>query len=85
MGNINNPSGVDEFVEYEFYDHLIALCGPYNIIGRSCVVHQDEDDYGLGNHDDSKTTGHAGARVACGVIGLSDKFSFEFWSRVKES
>jgi len=68
-------------VEYDIEDKLVGLCGPNSVIGRSCVVHQDEDDLGLGGFEDSKTTGHAGARVACGVIGLSDKFNFEFWKR----
>ena len=39
------------------------------LYGRSVIVHEDEDDYGRGVHDDSKTTGHSGARIACGVIG----------------
>lgn len=43
-------------------------------MGRSCVVHAGEDDLGEGNHSDSKTTGHSGARVACGVIGLTNSF-----------
>lgn len=30
------------------------------------------DDLGRGDFPDSKTTGHAGARVACGVIGRSN-------------
>ena len=34
----------------------------------------DEDDLGRGGHEDSKTTGHAGARLACGTIGLSGPF-----------
>ena len=37
--------------------------------GRSIIVHADEDDLGLGDHEDSKTTGHSGARIACSVIG----------------
>jgi Cu-Zn family superoxide dismutase len=41
------------------------------ILGRSIIIHQDEDDLGLGTHDDSKTTGHSGARIACSVIGIS--------------
>jgi Cu-Zn family superoxide dismutase len=41
------------------------------ILGRSIIIHQDEDDLGLGNHEDSKTTGHSGARIACSVIGIS--------------
>ena len=67
LGNIvalkNGEARVD------IVDNLIKLRGKNSIIGRSLVVHEDEDDLGKGGHDDSKTTGHAGARVACGVIG----------------
>lgn len=41
------------------------------ILGRSIIIHEDEDDCGMGNFDDSKTTGHSGARIACSVIGIS--------------
>jgi Cu-Zn family superoxide dismutase len=37
--------------------------------GRSIIVHADEDDLGLGGHDDSHTTGHSGSRIACAIIG----------------
>jgi superoxide dismutase, Cu-Zn family len=50
---------------------LIKLDGAISVIGRSFVVHKDMDDLGLGPYPDSKTTGHSGARVACGVIGIS--------------
>ncbi len=40
-----------------------------DLYGRSVIVHEDEDDYGMGTHEDSKTTGHSGARIACAVIG----------------
>ena len=45
------------------------LYGAYSVLGRSCVLHADEDDLGRGGHKLSKTTGNAGARIACGVIG----------------
>ena len=37
--------------------------------GRSLIVHADEDDLGLGGHEDSATTGNSGARIACSIIG----------------
>lgn len=36
------------------------------------VAHDELDDLGKGGHSDSKTTGHAGGRVACGVIGRAN-------------
>lgn len=75
MGNVEADGKSDTTYVYE--DALIQLTGPHTIIGRSVVTHADEDDLGKGGHDDSKTTGHAGARVACGVIGLSAPFEFE--------
>ena len=40
-----------------------------DLLGRSVIVHADEDDLGLGGHEDSKSTGHSGARIACAIIG----------------
>jgi Cu-Zn family superoxide dismutase len=56
---------------YERTDHLVSLFGKYSVVGRSCVVHEDEDDLGRGNFEDSKTTGHSGRRIACGIIALT--------------
>lgn len=55
-------------------DKLIRLFGDDSVLGRSCVVHEGKDDLGRGEFADSKTTGHSGARVACGIIGLSSEF-----------
>ncbi len=40
-----------------------------DLLGRSVIVHKDADDYGKGGFDDSLTTGHAGARLVCAIIG----------------
>jgi superoxide dismutase, Cu-Zn family len=70
LGNIE--ADADGNVDATLTDSLISLKGAHSIIGRSIIVHADEDDLGKGGFPDSLTTGHAGARVACGVIGLSE-------------
>ena len=55
-------------------DSYIKLRGTKsNIIGRSVVIHANEDDLGMGGYEDSLTTGHAGTRITCAVIGYSKK------------
>jgi Cu-Zn family superoxide dismutase len=71
MGNIFSDG---KLAEIDYVDKLITLVGENTIIGRSVVVHEGEDDLGKGGHEDSKTTGHAGARLGCGVIGASGPF-----------
>ncbi|KAF7548628.1 hypothetical protein G7Z17_g6928 [Cylindrodendrum hubeiense] len=39
---------------------------------RTVVVHAGTDDLGKGGHELSATTGNAGLRPACGVIGISN-------------
>lgn len=69
LGNIEaDNSGI---ANINITDTLISLNGPNSIIGRTIVVHADVDDLGLGGHELSKTTGNAGARIGCGVIGFS--------------
>lgn len=41
-----------------------------SIIGRMIVIHKDPDDLGKGNTIESSTTGSAGERIACAVIGI---------------
>ncbi|XP_071952784.1 superoxide dismutase [Cu-Zn]-like [Antedon mediterranea] len=50
-------------------DDLVSLWGMNSVYGRAFVIHADEDDLGDGGYDDSLTTGHAGSRLACCVIG----------------
>eukprot|EP01084_Bolivina_argentea_P001419 2615_1 len=70
LGNIvANKEGNATF---ELVDELVQLNGENSVLGRSVVVHAGEDDLGKGGFEDSLITGHAGARVACGVIGLSE-------------
>ena len=52
-------------------DSLVKLIGPESVLGRTIVVHSGTDDLGKGGHEQSKITGNAGARPACGVIGIA--------------
>ncbi|XP_046447099.1 superoxide dismutase [Cu-Zn]-like [Daphnia pulex] len=68
LGNIvANESGV---ATVDIKDCLLSISGVNGIIGRTVVVHADPDDFGKGGHELSKVTGNAGARVACGIIGI---------------
>ena len=58
-----------------FTDSLISLFGANSIVGRSVVVQAGQDDLGKGvgsAAEESKKTGNAGGRNACGVIGLTN-------------
>ena len=68
LGNVKaNEKGV---VKTSFTDHQLKLKGKYNIVGRSCIVHEDKDDLGKGGDEESLKTGNAGKRILCGVIGI---------------
>jgi Cu-Zn family superoxide dismutase len=70
LGNIISKNGVAKGI---LIDKILSLDfkNPACIIGRMIIIHEDEDDLGLGENDESLKTGNAGKRVACGVIGLS--------------
>jgi superoxide dismutase, Cu-Zn family len=62
MGNILADASGKAHLEY--IDKDISFEGVTSIIGRSVIVHKNEDDL------KTQPTGNAGARVACGVIGI---------------
>lgn len=63
LGNVTaNAQGV---ADYDRVDHVVALSGTNDVIGHAVIVHAGKDDL------TSQPTGAAGARVACGVIGVA--------------
>lgn len=63
LGNITADSMGQAY--YERVDSMITFHGENSIIGRGVIVHKGKDDLV------SQPTGAAGARVACGVIGVA--------------
>jgi len=66
LGNIEVDTNGN--CDLEFVDPMIHLSGLHSVMNRSVVIHRDKDDLGLGGFDDSKITGHAGERIAYGLI-----------------
>ena len=67
LGNItvNNLGKCTQRIVVDY----LPISGQHGILGRSIVIHEKPDDYGLGGHEDSLSTGNSGERIACGVIG----------------
>jgi Cu-Zn family superoxide dismutase len=70
LGNlVANHNGI---AHYQRIDNMIKLRGSKaNILGRGLIIHENEDDCGLGNSVTSKTTGNSGKRLACAIIGYA--------------
>jgi len=68
LGNVT--AGEDGVAKLDISDSMISLTGERSVLGRTMVIHADVDDLGVGGHELSKTTGNAGGRLACGVIGI---------------
>ena len=63
LGNL--VANADGKAHLEWLSPHFSLNGPGGILGRSVVVHAEEDDLS------TQPTGNSGARIACGVIGLA--------------
>jgi Cu-Zn family superoxide dismutase len=64
LGNIQADADGNASLEATFWGLTIAG-DTHPILGRGVIVHAAPDDYG-------QPTGNAGARIACGVIGVAN-------------
>ena len=69
LGNLKTDN--NGYAKYRMIDDCIKLKGKSNIIGRSLIIHADEDDCGNGGDVISLANGNAGKRIACAIIGYS--------------
>jgi len=60
LGNVERGSS---------YSYFLKGVTPFDLLGRSFIVHEDEDDLGRGGFPDSGTTGHSGKRIGCAILG----------------
>jgi hypothetical protein len=70
LGNLRTDKETP-IIETKFVDRMITLYGNFSIVGRGCVFHEKEDDLGRGPGQ-SKINGNAGARIACGVVEVTE-------------
>ena len=72
LGNIVTDS--KGCAKYRVMDHMIRLRGSKsNIIGRGLVIHENEDDCGMGDNKESLVNGNSGKRIGCAIIGYAQK------------
>lgn len=72
LGNIEiKPNEKDFKRTYVLHGVLVK-----DLWGRSIIVHEDEDDLGKGEFEDSKITGHSGKRIGCAIFGRLSCSSF---------
>lgn len=62
LGNVEADE--DGTATYDRLDRVMTLDGDGSIVGRSVIVHAEEDDL------ETQPTGAAGARLACGIIEM---------------
>ena len=70
MGNLISKDG--KAIIYEFSNPNMSLFGNDNIVGRTCVIHANEDDLGKTENLESKVNGNSGPRLACGIVQTHD-------------
>ncbi len=63
LGNVT--ANAEGKAQLDYVDQHLAFAGPNSILGRGLILHAQPDDL------KTQPTGAAGARIACGVIGIA--------------
>jgi Cu-Zn family superoxide dismutase len=79
LGNIEIKEGQHECRK----KYIVPNLSVKELWGRSIIVHEDEDDLGVGEWEDSKTTGHSGKRMGCAIFGRMSCSSKNLTRKVK--
>jgi Cu-Zn family superoxide dismutase len=71
----------DGTISINIIDIKVWLYGEYSVINRTIVLHEKEDDGGLGINNSSLLNGNSGSRIACGLIveGIFDYSKLNFF------
>ncbi len=76
IGDLGNLEANQNGISIEKWQGVdMDLTGPFSILGRSCVIHKNEDDLGKGtsNIEESRKSGNSGLKIGCGVVGWIPK------------
>ena len=73
VGDLGNVTATEDGVaDFTIIAKRVDLMGDRSVVGRGIVIHADRDDLGKGGDAESKKTGNAGDRLACGVIVIKE-------------
>ena len=79
LGDLGNIESKKKLAKGSLVVPNLSLTQKHSIVGRMIIVHEDEDDCGQYSGKskkkavESKKTGNAGKRLACGVIGYKGR------------
>ncbi|KAI1888522.1 hypothetical protein AGOR_G00186040 [Albula goreensis] len=95
---VDHPNHPGDFGNFESHLRRIrqmqsvpaTLFGSQSVLGRAVVIHEKEDDMGLGGDEGSLLHGNAGRRLACCTIAITsskhwDKAGAPGWEEVRSS
>lgn len=75
LGDLGNIKSKGRKTSFSMTSEDISLTGENSILNKTCIIHEGEDDLGLGELN-SKIDGNSGNRISCGIIYRSSSIFF---------